>query len=159
MKWQDERNALFPCIFYDEIRLELKNKINSKYPFSNEFDHNSKIIFLFNNVDPFICRLISAFVFQAMNMIHEVSYKTKWRPVCYLIILSMLLDYKFHFNLLRSTKNAFIVQSKSRFLDYVFIDTDLPPPPPKTGRMTLFLAGSCVFSQMVERISLIFDYY
>ena len=24
--------------------------------------------------------------------------------------------------------NAFIVQSKSRFLDYVFIDTDLAPP-------------------------------
>ena len=33
--------------------------------------------------------------------------------------------------LLRSTKNAFIVQSKSRFLDYVFIDSDLAPP--KTG--------------------------
>ena len=56
-------NILFHCNFYDKFLLELNDKIASRYPCFDTFDNNSKISFLFNNVDPFICRLISAFQF------------------------------------------------------------------------------------------------
>ena len=69
---EDERHILFSCSFYDEIRTEITNKITLKYPLSKDLDLNSKTLFLFNNVDPFICKLISAF-----NIRHEILYKTK----------------------------------------------------------------------------------
>ena len=60
---EDDKHILFHCNFYDKFLLELNDKITSRYPCFNTFDNNSKISFLFNNVDPFIYRLISAFQF------------------------------------------------------------------------------------------------
>ena len=74
---EDEKHVLFSCSFYDKIRLELNNKINIKYPYFNSFDHNSKIIFLFNNVDPFVCRLTSSFVSQTLHFRQEALIKKK----------------------------------------------------------------------------------
>ena len=48
---------------------------------------------IFNNAD------LYAFVLQAMNIRREVSYKTKWRrPICCLLLLPTLFDYKFYFD-------------------------------------------------------------
>lgn len=59
---EDEKHVLFCSPLYDSFRLELNNKIARKYPCFENFDHNSKVLFLFNNADPSICRLISAFI-------------------------------------------------------------------------------------------------
>ena len=48
--------------------------------------------------------------------------------------------------LLRSTKNAFIMQSKSTFLDYVFMDTNLAPRKIIQGRKTSLSSTMCIGS-------------
>lgn len=84
---EDERHVLFSYTFYDKIRIVLNNKITLKYPLL--LDLNSKTLFLFDDVDPFISGLISAFIFQAMNIRHEILYKTKLDSICYFIIVSV----------------------------------------------------------------------
>lgn len=70
---EDERHVLFSYTFYDKIRIVLNNKITLKYHLL--LDLNSKTLFLFDDVDPFISGLISAFIFQAMNITHEYCIK------------------------------------------------------------------------------------
>ena len=35
---------------------------------------NAKVLFLFNSIDPFVCRLTAASVFQAMLLRQEISF-------------------------------------------------------------------------------------
>ena len=44
-------------------------EITGKYKF-----FNSKILFLFNDIDPFICRSVAAFVFVVMNYRYQTLY-------------------------------------------------------------------------------------
>ena len=39
--------------------------------FKNLMAVKSKILFLFNNIDPFICRSVAAFIFEIMNCRHD----------------------------------------------------------------------------------------
>ena len=74
----DETHVLFSCTLYNGTRLDLYNRINAKYLFFTEFNLDSKIVyFLFNSIDPFVCRLISAYIFQMMETRRETSFKTK----------------------------------------------------------------------------------
>ena len=52
----------FATIFFDET-------IN-KYYFFNDLGVKSKILFLFNNIDPFICKPVAVFIFEIMNRRH-----------------------------------------------------------------------------------------
>ena len=38
--------------------------------FFNDLDVKSKILFLFNNIDPFICKSVAAYIFAIMNFRH-----------------------------------------------------------------------------------------
>ena len=58
---------LFSCTFYEEIRKKIFLEIHEKYSHFNSLDNTSKILFLFNSVDPFICRSTAAFVFECMT--------------------------------------------------------------------------------------------
>ena len=64
---------LFSCQLYDSLRLNFFNDITDKYGLFNELDINAKVLFLFNSIDPFVCRSTAAFVFQAMSLRHEIS--------------------------------------------------------------------------------------
>ena len=64
---------LFSCQLYDSLRLNFFNDITDKYSLFNELDINAKVLFLFNSIDPFVCRSTAAFVFQAMSLRHEIS--------------------------------------------------------------------------------------
>ena len=39
--------------------------------FFNDLDVRSKILFLFNNIDPFICKSVAAYIFEIMNCRHD----------------------------------------------------------------------------------------
>ena len=64
---------LFSCQLYDSLRLKSFNDITEKYNLFKELDINAKILFLFNSIDPFVCRSSVSFVFQAMLLRQEIS--------------------------------------------------------------------------------------
>ena len=49
----------------------------AKYPFFKDFNLDLKTVFFFNSIDPFVSRLISAFIFQLMEVTSETSFETK----------------------------------------------------------------------------------
>ena len=70
---ESEVHFLFSCQLYDSLRLKFFNEITDKYSLFNELDITAKVLFLFNSIDPFVCRSTAAFVFQAMSLRHEIS--------------------------------------------------------------------------------------
>ena len=71
---ENEIHFIFSCQLYDGLRLKFFNDIADKYSLFNELDINAKVLFLFNSIDPFVCRLTAAFVFQAMLLRQEISF-------------------------------------------------------------------------------------
>ena len=51
------------------------DEITRKYQFFEQLDINSKILFLFNSIDPFICRSVAAFVYEIMNSRYKKLYR------------------------------------------------------------------------------------
>ena len=49
----------------------LMKSLPNIYKFFNDLDVESKILFLFNNIDPFICKSLAAFIFETMNCRHD----------------------------------------------------------------------------------------
>lgn len=49
----------FFCTLYDTLRNKFFDEITKKYNFFNDFDVKSKLLFLFNNVDPFIFKSVA----------------------------------------------------------------------------------------------------
>ena len=64
---ENELHFILNCHLYDNLRSKFFEDIIRKYPHFNDFDDNSKIFFLFNNVDPTICRLTAADIHSCMN--------------------------------------------------------------------------------------------
>ena len=63
---EDELQFLFSCHHYNDIRKKFFTEINIRYQNFNDLDNNSKILFLFNSVDPFVCRTIAAYIYDSM---------------------------------------------------------------------------------------------
>ena len=61
---------LFSCQLY----IKFFNDITDKYSLFKELDIHAKVLFLFNSIDPFVCRSTGAFVFQAMLLRQEISF-------------------------------------------------------------------------------------
>ena len=60
---ENESHALFSCALYNNFRSKFFDEITRKYKFFKDVSINSKILFLFNSIDPFICRSVAAFLF------------------------------------------------------------------------------------------------
>ena len=60
---ENESHVLFSCALYNNFRSKFFDEITGKYKFFKDLSINSKILFLFNDIDPFICRSVAAFVF------------------------------------------------------------------------------------------------
>ena len=55
---------MFSCTLYDTLRNKFLDEIITKYNFFNDLDVKSKILFLIKNIYPFICKSVSAFIFE-----------------------------------------------------------------------------------------------
>ena len=64
---ENELHFILNCHLYDNLRSKFFEDIIRKYPHFNDFDDISKIFFLFNYVDPTICRLTAAYIHSCMN--------------------------------------------------------------------------------------------
>ena len=62
---ENETHFLFHCILYNQIRTTLYNDMNSRYQNFRRMNTTEKVIFLFNNVDPFVCKKIAWFIIEA----------------------------------------------------------------------------------------------
>jgi len=58
---------LFYCNSYKCIRKTFFNDIILKYPDFNTLSEGEKILYLFNNIDPFICKKLGYFSFEAFQ--------------------------------------------------------------------------------------------
>ena len=65
---EHELHFMLSCPFYNNLRSKFFDDIKKRYPNFNNLDNNSKIVFFFNNVDPFICRLTAAYVHLCMDL-------------------------------------------------------------------------------------------
>ena len=64
---EDDSHFLFPCEHYNDTRNNFFDEINDlKYRNFNDLDKISKIMVFFNNVDPFVCRTIAAYIYDSM---------------------------------------------------------------------------------------------
>ena len=68
---ENECHAMFYRILCDKLRDKLFNEITEKYNFFKDLDERSNILFLFNNIDPFVCKSVAVFVFEIMNQRHN----------------------------------------------------------------------------------------
>ena len=65
---ENENHFLFHCDRYKTIRQQITSDIVLKYPSFNLFSDTEKTIFLFNNADPFICKKLGYFIYEAFNI-------------------------------------------------------------------------------------------
>ena len=64
--------TLFSCTLYDTLRNKFLDVIITKYNLFNDLDVKSKLLFLINNIYPFICKSVSALIFEiVMNCRHD----------------------------------------------------------------------------------------
>ena len=80
---ENERHVMFSCTLYDTLRNKFFDEIITKYNFFNDSDVKSKSLFLFNNIDPFICKSVAAFIFDIMNCTHNHVISKVTKPINY----------------------------------------------------------------------------
>ena len=66
-KVEHELHFLFNCNLYDSLRSNFCRNISNRYLLFNDFDNNEKTLFIFNNVDPHIYRLIASYIHSCME--------------------------------------------------------------------------------------------
>ena len=55
------------CVLYLNERQYLRDSISRKYPNFHPLSANDMLLFLFNNVDPFVCKKLGHFIFLAFE--------------------------------------------------------------------------------------------
>ena len=55
------------CTLYLNKRQYLLDTVSNKYPNFHPLSENDMIFFLFNNVDPFLCKKLGHFIFLAFD--------------------------------------------------------------------------------------------
>ena len=60
--------SYFIVIVIKVFRQQITSDIVLKYPSFNLFSDTEKTIFLFNNADPFICKKLGYFIYEAFNI-------------------------------------------------------------------------------------------
>ena len=66
---ENEIHFLFFCRLCDSLRMKFFNIITEKYT-------QSKILFLFNGIDPIVCRKTAAFAYDCMNYRRQMLFQT-----------------------------------------------------------------------------------
>ena len=74
---ENELHFLFFCKLYDNLRLKFFSEISDRYTLFKDLDVTSKLLFLFNSIDPSVCRSIAAFVFECMRYRHDMLFQKR----------------------------------------------------------------------------------
>ena len=74
---ENESHVMLTCTFYNKLRSKFFNEVIVKFNSFKHLDNNSRILFLFNSIDPFICRSVAAFIFEIMNYRYKVRLHVK----------------------------------------------------------------------------------
>jgi hypothetical protein len=64
---ENETHFLLECTLNKLKREKLYNDIILKYPCYSNLNKKNKILFLFNNIDPFICKKLAHFIYEAFQ--------------------------------------------------------------------------------------------
>ena len=64
---ENEIHFVFHCNLHEQLRKTLFNDIILKYPEFGSLNEQNKILFLFNNIDPYICKKLGYFIFEAFQ--------------------------------------------------------------------------------------------
>ena len=64
---ENESHFLFSCNLYQNIRKKFFDDGSLKYPNFNTLNNSDKVLFLFNNIDRFICQKLGYFTFEAFQ--------------------------------------------------------------------------------------------
>ena len=87
---ENELYFLFSCTHYDNLRIKLFNELTEKYIFFKDLDSiNLKILFLFNSIDPVICRSIAAY--DCMNYRQELLFQKKLKSISYIYSFKLVI--------------------------------------------------------------------
>ena len=83
---ENEIHFLLYCNHYENIRKQLTNDIKVKYAGfeSLNLGEQDKIIFLFNNVDTYVCKRLDYFVYEALQIRNEYTngqIHNKFQPI------------------------------------------------------------------------------
>ena len=64
---ENEIHFVFHCNLHEQLRKTLFNDIILKYPEFGSLNEQNKILFLFNNIDPYIYKKLGYFIFEAFQ--------------------------------------------------------------------------------------------
>ena len=84
---ENECHVMFSCTLYETLLSKFFDETITKYNFFDDLDVKSKILFLFNNIDPFICKSVTAFLFEIMNCRHDHVISKVTKPINYTYLL------------------------------------------------------------------------
>ena len=65
---ENETHFLFRCKLYNQIRNTLYNNIESGYQSLTKMNTKHVVLFLFNNVDPFVCKNVAYFIYESFRI-------------------------------------------------------------------------------------------
>ena len=64
---ENESHVLFSCNLYQDIRKKFFDDVSLRYANFSTLNNSDKVLFLFNNIDPFICKKLGYFTFEAFQ--------------------------------------------------------------------------------------------
>ena len=73
---ENEEHFVLNCSRYNTIRKSLIDYIVRNYSDFSSLDANQKIIFLFNNIDAFLCKKLGYFIYEAFALRNESTIAT-----------------------------------------------------------------------------------
>ena len=65
---ENETHFLFRCKLYNQIRNTLYNNIESRYQSFTKMNTKDALLFLLNNVDPFVCKNVAYFIYESFRI-------------------------------------------------------------------------------------------
>ena len=73
-KVENETHVMLTCTFYNKLRSKFSNEVIVQFNSFKDLDNNSRILFLSNSIDPFICRSAAAFIFEIMDHRYKMLF-------------------------------------------------------------------------------------
>ena len=70
---ENEIRFVLYCNHFENIRKQLTNDVKLKYAGFDSLGEQHKIIFLFNNVDTYVCKKLGYFVYEPLQIRNEYT--------------------------------------------------------------------------------------
>ena len=64
---EDEKHFILICPIYNEIRAQMFNSVEIKYPFFKSYEQDQQFTWIMSNIDPVIIMSLSRYVVSAFN--------------------------------------------------------------------------------------------